>query len=74
MLLSGGFGKACCKRYAGTNGSVGNDTFRHPCRSLQGLQRCLRRTGSLERLGVNVRFMGQSLTDYIKAGEPVLTV
>jgi hypothetical protein len=31
-------------------------------------------TGSLKRLGVNVRFMGQSLTDYIKAGEPVLTV
>jgi hypothetical protein len=31
-------------------------------------------TDKLERLGVNVRFMGQSLTDYIKAGEPVLTI
>jgi hypothetical protein len=31
-------------------------------------------TSDLERLGVNVRYMGQSLTDYIKSGEPVLTI
>ncbi|MDR1524052.1 MAG: hypothetical protein LBS79_02195 [Tannerella sp.] len=31
-------------------------------------------TDNLERLGVNVKFMGQPLTDYIKAGEPVLTI
>jgi hypothetical protein len=31
-------------------------------------------TDKLERLGVNVRFMGQALTEYIKRGEPVLTV
>ncbi|MDR1259713.1 MAG: DsrE family protein [Tannerellaceae bacterium] len=31
-------------------------------------------TDDLERLGVNVRFMGQSLTEYIKQGEAVLTV
>jgi hypothetical protein len=31
-------------------------------------------TDDLEKLGVNVRFMGAPLTDYIKAGEPVLTI
>jgi hypothetical protein len=31
-------------------------------------------TNELERLGVRVRFMGQSLTDYIKSSEPILTI
>ncbi|MDR0348543.1 MAG: DsrE family protein [Tannerella sp.] len=31
-------------------------------------------TDKLERLGVNVKFMGPPLTDCIKAGEPVLTI
>jgi hypothetical protein len=31
-------------------------------------------TGDLERLGINVRFMGIPLTDYIKSDEPVLTI
>jgi hypothetical protein len=31
-------------------------------------------TGELERLGINVRFMGIPLTDYIKSGEPFLTI
>jgi hypothetical protein len=31
-------------------------------------------TDDLMRLGVNVRFMGQPLTDYIRSGEPVLVI
>ncbi|MDR2765063.1 MAG: DsrE family protein [Tannerella sp.] len=31
-------------------------------------------TNSLERLGVDVRFMGIPLTDYIQSGEVVLTI
>jgi hypothetical protein len=31
-------------------------------------------TGTLERLGINVRFMGIPLTDYIKSGETVLAI
>jgi hypothetical protein len=31
-------------------------------------------TSDLEKLGVNVRYMGQPLTEYIKNGEPVLTI
>jgi Uncharacterized protein conserved in archaea len=31
-------------------------------------------TDDLERLGVNVRFMGEPLTNYIKSGEPILTI
>ena len=31
-------------------------------------------TDDLEKLGINVRFMGEPLTNYIKAGEPILTI
>ena len=31
-------------------------------------------TGDLEKLGINVRFMGEPLTSYIKTGEPILTI
>ncbi len=31
-------------------------------------------TEKLEKLGINVRYMGEPLTSYIKAGEPVLTI
>jgi hypothetical protein len=31
-------------------------------------------TDNLVRLGIHIRFMGQPLTDYIKAGEPLLTI
>jgi hypothetical protein len=31
-------------------------------------------TGKLMRLGVNVRYMGEPLTQYLKAGERILTI
>lgn len=31
-------------------------------------------SGQLEKLGINVRYMGQALTDYIKAGEKILSI
>jgi hypothetical protein len=31
-------------------------------------------TDKLTKLGVNVRYMGQPLTDYIKCGEEILTI
>jgi len=31
-------------------------------------------TEKLSGLGINVRYMGQSLTDYLKAGEKILTI
>ena len=31
-------------------------------------------TDKLTKLGINVRYMGKSLTDYIKSGEKILTI
>ncbi len=31
-------------------------------------------TDKLTELGVNVRYMGEALTDYIKSGEKILTI
>ena len=31
-------------------------------------------TDKLSKLGINVRYMGKSLTDYIKSGENILTI
>ncbi|NDV60732.1 DsrE family protein [Bacteroides sp. 519] len=31
-------------------------------------------SGRLEKLGINVRYMGQALTEYIKADEKILTI
>jgi hypothetical protein len=31
-------------------------------------------TDKLTELGINVRFMGEALTDYIKSGEKILTI
>jgi hypothetical protein len=31
-------------------------------------------TDKLTKLGINVRYMGKPLTDYIKSGETILTI
>jgi hypothetical protein len=31
-------------------------------------------TDKLTELGINVRYMGEALTDYIKSGEKILTI
>ena len=31
-------------------------------------------TEQLKKLGIDVRYMGEPLTDYIKSGEPILTI
>ncbi len=45
--------------------------------TIEACRHCCERFGvadTLEKLGVTVRYMGQPLTEYLKAGEKVLTI